>query len=491
VHIDRLLEGVTKGGALAAQRGELERAVGSRPADAYDTAMRDEDLALGTMAASALGGSRDPDLALQCFTRVWESGAGTRDQAVEGESGDVSLALQLALLHVEEDGAGDEESKVEALLEGTEDDAPPPGGASRKHGGEEVTEDMAKAVIKDIRSLQRQVRKSQVQGRPVAALLRPAKPLQEGKDRLLGVELLRFAAEGGHVDAQVMLGNLAVSGKLLEWAPKTATSVAGNLVEVRPLFLDTEKKAAAFSEEGISWYKRATEGLAPHPDAWFNLGLLHYEGRMVSKGLKLPRDPAASRECMEQAAALGDSSALYWLGFGALTSEVDGVEEDADTGLARLTAAADLHHPEATYYLAMLRRETGDLEGMRSFLERAVELRHAEAEFCLADCCFHGNDGYQVDAPKAARLYTRAARQRHVSALCCLGACYYHGLGVSRDLHRAFRAYQIAAEEGSVPAMRNLAGMHSAGEGCDKSESAAKYMLKVANEAEQAEAGVP
>jgi hypothetical protein len=29
-----------------------------------------------------------------------------------------------------------------------------------------------------------------------------------------------------------MLGNLAVSGKLLEWAPKTATSVAGNLVEV-------------------------------------------------------------------------------------------------------------------------------------------------------------------------------------------------------------------------------------------------------------------
>ncbi|KAJ1492197.1 hypothetical protein T484DRAFT_1772160 [Baffinella frigidus] len=182
-------------------------------------------------------------------------------------------------------------------------------------------------------------------------------------------------------------------------------------------------------------------------------------------------------------------------------------------------AAADLHHPEATYYLAMLRRETGDLEGMRSFLERgvelrlaeterAVELRHAEAEFCLADCCFHGNDGYQaefcladccfhgnegyqVDAPKAARLYTRAARQRHVSALCCLGACYYHGLGVSRDLHRAFRAYQIAAEEGSVPAMRNLAGMHSAGEGCDKSESAAKYMLKVANEAEQAEAGVP
>ena len=160
VHIERLLEDVAKSGELAVQRGELERAVGSRPADAseYDAAMRDEDLALGTMAASSLGGARSPDLALQCFTRVWDSGAGARHQEpVEGESGDVSLAWKLALLHVEEDEAGDEEAKVEALLEGREDDAPP-GGASRKHGGEEVTEEMAKAVIKDIRSLQVPVR---------------------------------------------------------------------------------------------------------------------------------------------------------------------------------------------------------------------------------------------------------------------------------------------------------------------------------------------
>ena len=160
VHIDRLLGDVAKSGELAVQRGELERAVGSRPADAseYDAAMRDEDLALGTMAASSLGGFRNPDLALQCFTRVWDSGAEARHQEpVEGESGDVSLAYQLALLHVEEDGAGDEESKVEALLEGTDDDStqPPP---PRKHGGQEVTEEMAKAVIKDIRSLQVPVR---------------------------------------------------------------------------------------------------------------------------------------------------------------------------------------------------------------------------------------------------------------------------------------------------------------------------------------------
>jgi len=68
----------------------------------------------------------------------------------------VNLSLQLALLHMEDDGVKDEET-VRALLDGRDEDAPP-GGASRKHGGGEVTEEKAKAVIKDIRSLQRQVR---------------------------------------------------------------------------------------------------------------------------------------------------------------------------------------------------------------------------------------------------------------------------------------------------------------------------------------------
>jgi hypothetical protein len=160
LHMERLLEGVERRSDIAAQRDELQRAVGSRPpgADSYSAEQRDEDLALGSMASSALGGPRDADLALECFTRVWESGEEARSASAPGGTvhEDVNLSLQLALLHLEDDGVKDEET-VRALLDGRDEDAPP-GGASRKHGGGEVTEEKAKAVIKDIRSLQRQVR---------------------------------------------------------------------------------------------------------------------------------------------------------------------------------------------------------------------------------------------------------------------------------------------------------------------------------------------
>jgi hypothetical protein len=76
-----------------------------------------------------------------------------------------------------------------------------------------------------------------VQGTPVAALRRPP-PSRAGaglrRDRARGLELLRLAAEGGHAEAQVRLGNLLVSGTVLAWAPTKSTAVAGNLIEARP-----------------------------------------------------------------------------------------------------------------------------------------------------------------------------------------------------------------------------------------------------------------
>jgi len=91
--------------------------------------------------------------------------------------------------------------------------------------------------------------------------------------------------------------------------------------QVRPLLGDREAEAARHAEEAVAWYRRAAEGAAPHPDAWFNLGLLHHEGRTVARGLRAPPDPAEARRCMEAAAALGDAAALYWLGAAALSGE--------------------------------------------------------------------------------------------------------------------------------------------------------------------------
>jgi TPR repeat protein len=117
-------------------------------------------------------------------------------------------------------------------------------------------------------------------------------------------------------------------------------------------------------------------------------------------------------------------------------------------------------------------------------LEHSASLGGSEAHFCLGDMIFNGTDGYSVNYPKALRHFAAAARNRHAGALTSVGAMLYNGLGTKRDLGLAFRAYQLAAEAGSIAAMRNLASMHMLGEGCEKDMAKAKVLTKVADEAE-------
>lgn len=234
--------------------------------------------------------------------------------------------------------------------------------------------------------------------------------------------------------------------------------------------------------------------------------MLHYDGGGAVGGAeRLAPDMPECLRCMRAAAALDDMSALYWLATTALgeLGEEQGAADVAvgqgvrgaggavvgmsvDECLEALTRAADLGHPAANYHLALMLRDGGNLEAMRARLQRAVDLGDAEACFCLGDMMFHGTDSFQVSHKDAFAYFMSAARQRHPEALCCVGAMYYHGMHVPRDLHRSFRAYQLAAEEGSAHAMRNLAAMHVAGEGCERSEATARYMLKIAKEAEAA-----
>ena len=45
-----------------------------------------------------------------------------------------------------------------------------------------------------------------------------------------------------------------------------------------------------------------------------------------------------------------------------------------------------------------------------------------------------------------------------------IGLMYEHGRGVPRDLQKAFKWYQRAAERGAVPAQHNLGAMYASGE---------------------------
>jgi TPR repeat protein len=261
-------------------------------------------------------------------------------------------------------------------------------------------------------------------------------------------------------------------------------------------------------------------------------------GQRVAKGVSF----------FQRAASAGDSSASFFLALLAIEdydllighedsddgsgtsdyNDTDGKEALRRRGGARgavalghLEAAVEGGHGGAAYYLALLhrngweaklgppfdysnddnekgRRAEGDAEeegeippyrlaGFRKLLLKAAnELNDPDALFCLADCCFHGTDGFEQDQKQALECWRRAAnvndpvdvkadddegagdgttnnssssssnnkggqrqqqQQPHADALCCLGAVSYHGLcGQPRDFETAFAMYQKAAD---------------------------------------------
>lgn len=74
------------------------------------------------------------------------------------------------------------------------------------------------------------------------------------------------------------------------------------------------------------------------------------------------------------------------------------------------------------------------------------------------------SDGRDVpkNLRKAARWYSRAAKQGHVEARFYLGNCYLHGWGVKKNEERARRLFRMAADQGHSGAADLLRSGHRA-----------------------------
>ena len=546
--MQRLDDAMTRGtdeldeAELASLREELAQRLAS--GQAAQEEVGDAALALGTMAAAGIGGGTEPCVAETSLLMAAEAQGGNDDAAG-------AVFYRLAQLHLSA-LAPSERADVEAFIRSGyhHESAEVSQQVQTGRGREEISPELARAVRRDIRLLIKQVRVAKQKGAPVKSFrptpTQPQHPAptpaagaagaaerrsggggQWAADGEKGLLFLRTSADLGFADAQVLLGNLLVSGEYAEIMPShRAAVVAGNMIEVQPVVGQAEGKANALLAQGVQWYERAAEG--GHADAWYNLGMLHGQGKMVVGGLRVERpDMRECWRCMRAAADLGDTGALYWMatramsesGGGAGEGEVGegrgreggaaceegkngpaddvvegGVDEGVDGGgtgvvgmeqaLTLLEQAADGGHAGANLTFALLLREAGDLAGMCARLERAAAEGDAQANYVLGDMLLHGSDSYAVDKAAAFDRYMAAARERHAEALCCVAAMYYQGTHVDRDLTRAFRCYQLAAEEGSTDALRNLAAMHYAGEGCEESESTARYLLKVVKQRE-------
>ena len=278
----------------------------------------------------------------------------------------------------------------------------------------ELNAEKAKKVKKQILLLIKEVRIGKREGAPVKSFKtvkqQETDDMVEWKpDMQKGLALLAQSAELGNADAQVMLGNLKVSGEFVQLLPSHKSKVvAGNIVEVEPVLSRQETDPKLVLEDGVKLYElAAAQG---HADACYNLGMLYFDNRHPQCRGDERWNAEQCLRCMQEAADRGDSSAMYFLGSAKLAGELGGMKLDSSDGLRFLEEASNRDHPAASYHVAMLMREEGKEDDMKKFLSKAASLGDAEALFCLGDMHFHGSDGFQMDHPKAFRFFQEAAR---------------------------------------------------------------------------------
>lgn len=330
---------------------------------------------------------------------------------------------------------------------------------------------------------------------------------------------MRRAAEAGHTDAAVALGNLLMRGaaKDAHYAPRTPCELARQ-----------EKTVLPQTAEAIEWYQRAagdgennfissssshvfshTAGDArsgipiakaligkrspkqEHPDALFNLGMIFWEG-LPTATPPIAADPARALVYFERAGAARDSSALFFLGSLLVEGSTRaGINSSPARGVQLIERAATLHHGGAAHYLWLYWREKRDFARAGHFLElAALGGEHAEALSDLGAARFAGTDGFAIDLPGALEAFERAADagatapgtadDSRVAALLSAGAMYARGLGTQVNYRAALVRYQAAAELNSIEAWENIAAMHAQGQGVPKDGKQARGIMDMA-----------
>ena len=288
--------------------------------------------------------------------------------------------------------------------------------------------------------------------------------------------LIAFA-EGGDIDAQILLASLYLQGRGLErnrqraWAWYQRAADAGN---AEAQFAVGSMYAEFFTleshvDQAIKWYGRAAE--QDHLGAQTALGLLYRDIRS---------DRTEARRWLSKAVARGSEKARSALDEMRAAERME-KKRDADArarkraaeGKARkLAAGAKRQADEA--------REAAAEKALGGKLSKARQ-GDAEAQYRVAIAYAFGR-GVQKDFAKALKWYRKAAEQGNKSAQYNLGFAYYQGEEVKKDYAEAAKWYRMAAEQGYTGAQYKLGFLHRSGEGVPEDLSASVRWFRRASE---------
>ena len=116
----------------------------------------------------------------------------------------------------------------------------------------------------------------------------------------------------------------------------------------------------------------------------------------------------------------------------------------------------------------------GNVAGTLAMIQARVDKKDPEAINLLGEKCYHGQYGLQKDMHRAVKLWEEAADLGSIKALYHLGILYYHGEGVEEDKEKGVAFYIKAAMQGHHES-RHLLGIIEGSAG--KHDRAVKHLL--------------
>lgn len=246
------------------------------------------------------------------------------------------------------------------------------------------------------------------------------------------------------------------------------------------------------------WLRKAAE--SGHAQAALQLGLMHRDGRGVTRDPKLARiwfNAAANRglaiarsaledlysrvdqeefERMRVRAIRGDARAQYQLGHWYRTGDGP-VPADADEASSWLRRAAQLGFAEAEYEYGMLLRNSPDSERSAEaallYLKRAAGQGLLKARVAVQDI-ERERQRESITASAGLRDLSRgafyeAAKAGDANAQYELGLMYFNGNAVPRDTKQGVYWLRRAAQQNHVPSQLFLADRYARGIDVDNS----------------------
>ena len=193
--------------------------------------------------------------------------------------------------------------------------------------------------------------------------------------------------------------------------------------------------------------------------------------RHYARGDGVPQDYSLAVKYLRQSAEQGYADAETDL--GSYYAHGLGVEKNLLIALEWYRKAAAKREPLAEYCLGYAYAHgegvPQNLVVALEWWEKSAKQGQADAQNALGQSYFHhqipGNTNRMNDYAPAAKWLRLAAEQGYVSSMNNLAFLYQNGLGVRLDLAEARKWYGVAAHEGDAMAQANLGLMYEEGAG--------------------------